>query len=440
MSDSLTEHIGDIVGVNIRNIAVGGSGVGEVVSQPDEKTNLLGITAFVPFTAVGEQVRARITQQKARYLTADLVMVETPSPERVIPRCPYFTVCGGCELQHLSYPGQLAAKLEMIRGALRVAGFKTQIIECVRDVAEGPPFEYRSRITLHVDSGGRVGFYRSNSRSLVEIDHCPISSPAINQVLPAVREYSRDTAGVISGIVLEADDDGVVAVVKCAYRLNRGAVESLIQKTKLVFESASFLVDDTEIGGYGRKVLNLPTHPSAHQKLSVPAGSFSQVNREINFKLVKYAVNSCRPTSDKVIYDLYAGAGNFALPLAKTGASVTAVECNSRLAAFGRENAHAWGLDRRLSFIESSVERFLKTGPKLRPAEVVLADPPRSGLGKVVQNLPKCSRLVLISCHLPSCVRDLKNLLQQDWTIEELQPFDMFAQTSYTEIVSVLSR
>ena len=106
------------VQVNVRGLAVGGAGVGEVFQQSGTDSDLLGITAFVPYTIPGESVRARIVEKKQRHIETELVSINQSSDERVSPQCRYFGSCGGCELQHLVYPGQLGEKHEMIRGAL----------------------------------------------------------------------------------------------------------------------------------------------------------------------------------------------------------------------------------------------------------------------------------------------------------------------------------
>ena len=139
------------------------------------------------------------------------------------------------------------------------------------------------------------------------------------------------------------------------------------------------------------------------------------------------------------IFDLYAGAGNFTLPIAKSGINVIAVEQEPSLVRWGQEAVKQHGLEKRVSYFHSSVEAYLKKH-KLPKGSTVLADPPRSGLGPLVQELNAASHLLFISCHLPSFVRDLKQLLELGWTVSEIRPFDMFPQTTHMEILGVLSK
>ncbi len=451
----------DTVTIQIRNLAFGGAGVGEVVAQHDGHTDLLGITAFVPYAIIGEYVRARVTERKDRHVQAQLISVEESTQERVTPRCSIFTICGGCELQHIDYEAQLGQKREMIRGALRAARLPTAIIDAVEPVERSESYGFRRRISLHIDSSGNVGFYRNSSRSVVPVSECPVAVPAINELLPNIQEFGRAVEGKISSVLLEADEVGVIAVLKSPYDLSRPAVQTISTAAKKHFPSAIIFSGVQEVDGFGRQILELPITPRGTIKLRVPAGFFSQVNGDINQKLVARAMELAGNVHQQRVLDLYAGAGNFALPFAKAGGRVTAVECDKRLVALGRENATQHGLQRSLEFCELSVEKYLtltsavrgkeksgkdsgvKTAPEKMNTEkidLIIADPPRSGLGTLLNSLPVADRFLLISCQLPSFVRDIRGLVENGYNVKTIVPFDMFAQTSYVEILALLER
>ncbi|HQH25771.1 MAG TPA: 23S rRNA (uracil(1939)-C(5))-methyltransferase RlmD [Oligoflexia bacterium] len=425
--------------VNIRSIAVGGAGVGEVKSQSDGGAELLGITAFVPYCAAGEIVSAQVTEKKERYVKADLLTIEQASPDRTEPRCKYYANCGGCELQHMAYAAQLKAKYEMIAGALRAAKLPSTVVGVLRPLTPSAPYHYRRRISLHLDSGGRTGFYRQNSRSVVPIDSCSVASPAINSLLAQIQSFGRLVQGKISSVQLEEDVQGVVAVLQSPYDLSPAEQKEIIEQAKPFFASVVLMTGEKETGGYGRQILDLPLNEKNSCSLRVPAGYFSQVNWPVNLALIERVVRSAQIAYGELAYDLYAGAGNFSIPLARAGAQVTAVECDKRLVSFGRESAKRFNLDRRIEFVEKSVEKFLSS-QKHNDARIIVADPPRSGLGKLVSQLNFGRKLLFVSCHLPSFVRDVKALLEQGWEAETIEPFDMFAQTSYVETLGVLRR
>ncbi|MBP9837083.1 MAG: class I SAM-dependent RNA methyltransferase [Proteobacteria bacterium] len=429
------------VTVNIRNLAFGGAGVGEVASQSDGRNDLLGITAFVPFTAVGETVRARVSQRKDRYLQTELLEIISTAEDRVEPKCKLFTICGGCELQHLSYYHQLDTKKEMLEGALKVAKFPLSEIGKLQDVVESAEYNYRRRITLHVDPTGKVGFYREASRSVVATSECPVALPSINEVLTKIQDFGREVKGKISSILLDADDQGVVAVLKTPYALNKDECRSIMQIAKKFFTNALLMAGEKEIDGFGRQILELPLNEKATYSLRVPAGYFSQVNSKINSQLIAAAIKLSNIKLNQQVYDLYAGAGNFSLPFALAGAKVTAVECDKRLVNLGKENISRYNLQKNLTYVESSVEKFLAARDKKSPKiELIVADPPRSGLGSMVESINFANKLILVSCHQPSFIRDSKNLLEQGWKLNKIIPFDMFAQTSYLEILSYFTK
>lgn len=427
-----------VVSVNIRNIAVGGAGVGEVVAQSGDREDLLGISAFVPFSAPGERVSAQVVQEKKRHLEAELCEVELRSPARVEPRCQYFGACGGCELQHMSYQAQLEAKHKMIDGALRAAKVQQEVLQALQPMISGEPYRYRHRLTLHVDQSGRVGLYRVKSRAVVPIEACEIAVPALDSALKKIQKFGAGIQGKVSSILLEADSNGVIAILKSPYALSSLEEQHLLSLAKEHFSNVKLLVADMEVAGIGRQLLELPLNEHGSLVLHVPAGSFSQVNMTVNQQLIGQVLQYAEISGRINVLDLYAGAGNFSLPLARKGAKVTAVECDPRLVSLGRDNAQRYGLEQNLNYIQSSVEKYLAgRGGGNQGFDLLVCDPPRNGLGHLAGELPAGKRLLLISCHLPSFVRDLKNLIDLGYRAQVIQPFDMFAQTSYVELLTV---
>ncbi len=423
------------VKVNIREIASGGSGVGEVI---DGEKELLGITAFVPFTIRGEQVSAKVVEKKERFVRTELDVVETSSVERVEPPCSVYGRCGGCELQHMSYEEQLDAKQSMILGALRTRRLSESELSKVSPIEPSSPFNYRRRVNLHVSHEGKIGFYKAKSRVVVPISSCEISDLAINQVLESCQNLAPAISGKISSIVLESDREGVVAQLKARVQLSETEIESILKASKDCFSDATLVSATKELGGYGRKILELTVLGTT--RIGVPLGEFSQVNSEVNQKMVDFVVRSANLTKGDRVHDLYSGAGNFSIPLAKAGAKLVAVECSEQLTSFCSRNAEKYKVSDRVEVVDQSVEKFLKNRNEKEEVELVVVDPPRSGLNLIAKELSYAKRLILISCQLASFARDLRILLDEGWELEEVKPFDMFAQTSHLEIVGVLNR
>ena len=417
-------------------LAVGGAAVGRVTGP--EASPLIGMTAFVPFAAPsGETVSARVRKQAARYLEADLLTVESASPDRVTAPCPYFGECGGCDLQHVDYSAQLTAKREMVRGALRSGGLNEAVTDCVTDVVPGPPYAYRQRITLHMDQNGRVGYFRRRSYQLVLAETCPIAFPAIDTWLAGGFSLEGILSGVEGELAVEAAENGVFGVLRLpAPRPPQVVIEQIIERMASHFTGGTFSVGGKTAAQFGasemvRRMEAEETHGTA--------GVFSQVNPAVNAKLVARIVQAAQSSGAKTAHDLYAGAGNFALPLAsEAGARVVAVESDAVLVTVGKSEATRRGLNERVAFVDSEMEKFLHKQPE--HVDFVVADPPRAGLGALAARLNYSNTLALVSCHLPSAVRDLKTLTQNGWVVREVIPFDMFAQTAYIEVLTLLDR
>lgn len=422
--------------VDIRGIAIGGDGVG-IISEQSEGSNLLGITAFVPYTAVGDKARIVIEEAKKNYVKGSLLELIKASPDRVEPVCQYFGQCGGCELQHIGYEAQLETKHSMLLGAMRAARLPLSLLPLVSPIVASSPFSYRRRITLHLDTRGNIGFYRPSSRSVVPIASCDVSVTAISDKLADMHAFAQTVKGKVTSLVLETDSSGLVAILKSPYELTTQEQKHILDTAKLYFSNVSLLVSDKEVGGFGRRIHELPLTEGHSVNLRVPAGHFSQVNWGVNRKLIREVLDVTKQFSEPKIIDLFSGAGNFSIPMAHAGGYVTAVETDPALVELAKENVARLSIANRLFFINSSVERFLSEKHK---ADIVLADPPRSGLGPTCAKLPKTNCLILIFCHTPSLVRDLRTLIEAGWSVEKIVPFDMFAQTSYLETLVVLRK
>lgn len=426
------------VTVQIHGLAVGGAAVGRVTGP--ENSARVGMTAFVPFAAPGETVTATITRAYARYLETELSEILTPSPDRVTPPCPYFGTCGGCDIQHLAYPAQCATKREMVRGAFR-AGGQPDIAEKIGDVVSGPPLSYRRRITLHINAAGDIGYYQRHSHSVLPVISCPIAAPEIEQFLARKVSFSGNVPASLQGeLHIEIAENGLFAVLKSVGHLSEREANRLLEQLRPHIQGGLVEADGRIIAQFGqtamlRKMAGL-THTEADGELA--PGVFSQVNATINEALVDRVLSIAKDTDAQTACDLYAGAGNFAIPLAAQGLTVTAVELVAALVTSGRAEVARRGLKDKVTFHKTDVSRYLQQQPQ--PADLIVADPPRSGLGKLVSQLAFAPNLILISCDLPSAVRDIKGLQAAGWSVETVTPYDMFAQTAHIELLTYLHR
>jgi 23S rRNA (uracil1939-C5)-methyltransferase len=411
------------IAVSITSLASGGSFVG-TITAPETHA---GKKAFIPYTAPGENVTATITLNKKSFVNGMLVSVANPSSERVTPPCPAFGQCGGCDLQHINLPQQRSLKSQMVADLLRVHGG----IEVPGDVQvlgdDLPGLNYRRRMSFHINKKGEFGLYRKHARSIVEIDHCPISTPAINECLQSNLALFRECAPECETVTIEDHDEGIFIALEVHPR-NDKALTTLVPKP--AFQELIKRIPNVQVNYRHKPIFKAEGRATD----APPVGHFSQNNRLANDLMIDYIKEHV--TTERVT-DLYAGAGNISIPLAEAGHIVTAVELDPHLVAFGQSRAEERGLQEILTFHHKGCEKWIDGGT---PDATVVLDPPRSGALEVCQRLsPSVSnKLVYVSCYPPTFARDVQVLVERGYKLESVKMLDMFPQTYHAELIGVL--
>lgn len=365
-----------------------------------------GLTVFVPLAAPGDVLAVRIAELKGKTAFAEIESVVTPSPHRILPPCEYFGACGGCDFQQMDYAAQLAAKVGIIRDCLhRIA--KIDYEKEIPIIASPAEFGYRLRAQWHTDTASkRIGYYRRDSRNLVDIERCIILTPELQHKLTELRSslrwemFSADKAQIDAA----CGDGGDVS----AYS------PELVEPT-----------NEIEISAFGEKFI-------------FSARSFFQGNRFLLDKLVETAIGDAR---GKNALDLYCGVGLFTLPLARRFESVIGVEENHTAIDFAIRNASNAGLN-NIEFRVDSVRRYLSNVVET-DLDFVLLDPPRAGTEKdtmlnLIRLEPK--RVSYVACEPSILARDLRRFADRGYEIESITALDMFPQTHHVETVVQLTQ
>ncbi len=384
-----------------------------------------GRMVFVPFAAPGERVRVRLTEVHRSWARAVLLDVLRPSPARVTPRCRHFGECGGCHYQHLSYAAQPQIKTDIVRAQLsRLGGFHQAPLQPT--VPSPSPWNTRNHLQFSLTEDGRLGFQQAGSNHVIAIDECHLPEPVLADLWP------RIDLGPIPGlerVALRADTEGETMVVLEA-RHEPEVEAHLDLDTSLVW-----------LGPRGLTVLAGADHLSYQiegHTFRVSAGSFFQVHTALASALVRQVLEFAAPGPGQTVWDLYAGVGLFSAFAARAGAAVVAVEQSQSACRDFEANLESFD---GVSLYEASVEWAL---PALGPApHTVIADPPRSGLGRqVTQALIDLGvpRLVIVSCHPAALARDGQQLARAGYTLRRVVPFDLFPQTYHIETVSLWER
>jgi 23S rRNA (uracil1939-C5)-methyltransferase len=404
-----------------------------------------------------ERARVRITEVKRRYAVGEMIERLSDSSDRAEPFCRVFGECGGCQVQHLAYPAQLAWKREVVRNALaRIGGLSVVVGETI---GMTEPRAYRNKMALVVDHGtpdAQLGFYRQRSHDVVPIDTCPVVTPQLDaalgriEALRATDSVKRMLADARHIVARSARTTGQVVVSVTTERRSGDAA----QAAQLLMKDAPWIVGVTNsfdlssvnaIAGRSHRVLR--GTPEIEEEIGgvryrVSAGSFFQINVEMVGLIFKFL--SQRLGEPGALVDLYCGIGTFALFFAKRGWNVMGVEEDAQAVAEAVANARLNGLESRAAFIAARVESALETEPLrsvLRGASAVFLDPPRKGCdGATLAAIARArvARLWYLSCDAATLARDLKFLASKGYRLEIVQPFDMFPQTGHIETLVLL--
>jgi 23S rRNA (uracil1939-C5)-methyltransferase len=400
--------------LRIERIASGGDGVARAAD---------GIVVFVPRTAPGDLVRARVRREK-RMARGRMLEVLEPGPDRIEPPCRHYTAdrCGGCQVQHLAYDAQLAAKGQIIHDALRRIGGRAQEPPVVRPSAG--QWRYRRKLTLamrRTESDLIAGLHPYDDPvGVFRLRDCPITEERVlavwKEVLAARRHLPR--VRMLRGAVRMLDGGGATFV------LEGGAAWP---KVRDFFDAVPSLVELWWVpDGHRRRLVRQREAPQA-------GASFAQVNAPVAAALREHALERVQAHSPFTVIDAYAGTGDTAELLAAGGVRVTAIEIDRDAAA-----TCAARLPGGSRVLVGPVEALL---PGALPADVAIVNPPRAGLDEQVTRTIEASSLraiVYVSCNPATLARDLARM--PSYRLASVVGFDMFPQTAHVETVCELVR
>jgi 23S rRNA (uracil1939-C5)-methyltransferase len=420
------------VQVKIESMAYKGYGVARV----DHKV------LFVPFSVTGDEAWAEIVEEKKDYGIARIETLIKPSPWRTLPECPYFGVCGGCQWQHIDYSVHGELKKNILIDILKRMGGQKEIPP-MTVIPSPKSYGYRIRVQLKTE-GKALGYYQERSHHIVDIEHCPIAHPLVNQLILLLRErlpfLSQFEEVEIS--VSPEEKKGVLLLHPLSFAKEmRTFARDLLQDHSIL--------KGVTISGKGRftsignpsLTFSVSLDRAGEKKgwsLRASPESFFQVNVEQNQALLQTVLRFGEVNEGESVLDLYAGIGNFTLPLALGAKEVLGIEENGKAVEDARFNIERNGIT-QCRMKRGRVEEILKNWNAKEPDLVVL-DPPRSGgkegVNQIIGLKPK--RIVYVSCDPTTFSRDLRLLSEKGYSLQEVSLIDMFPQTYHMEVVALL--
>ncbi len=402
-----------------------------------------GKVTFIRGALPGERVRYQLRRPGKQADEGELVAVETPSPDRVTPRCAHFGLCGGCTLQHLSPAGQAAFKQKQLLDALERIGKVTPEEIAAPVVAE--PWGYRRRARLSVKhvakkGGVLVGFREADSPFVAQIDSCVVLDPRVGLKLKAIAEAigQLDINTLVPQIEL-----ATAQTVALVFRVMQPPSESDRAVLRALAKEHGFEIH-LQTGGYDTiapldAASDLAMSPDGSElSLVFRPTDFIQVNDAVNRQMVRQALDWLAVKPGMKVLELFCGLGNFSLPLAKAGAQVTAVEGERGLVDRARANAKANRLEIRFEqadlFTADPRVDWLATR-----YDAALLDPPRAGAREVLPAVADASpaRIVYVSCHPATLARDAAYLVERGYALRRAGILDMFPHTNHVESMAL---
>lgn len=419
-----------------------------------------GAVAFVPRAIRGERVDVRITRVMKTHALGELVKIQSPSPERAAPDCPYYGRCGGCDFRHLTYKEELWAKRRRVQDALARIGGSGVLVEEILGAKN--PEHYRNKCQYPVGPNGEIGFFQARSHRVVPVERCLLQPEACDRTARAVGSwmkryhvpaYDESTGrGLIRHIYVRTNRRGqsLCCVVAAGRKVPREAelaalVLAAAPQTVGVVLNVNTKKGNVILGEQYRTIWGenfiMDTLCGLEFKLSVP--SFYQVNREQAEVLYGKALEFAGLTGAETALDLYCGAGTITLCLASRARRVIGAEIVPAAIRDARENAARNGVKNVEFFCGDAADTAaMLEAQGLRP-DVITVDPPRKGLSpEVIASAAamRPERIVYVSCDPATLGRDVRLFAEQGYEAARAAAVDMFPGTRHVETIVLLQR
>lgn len=443
----------DRITVHVEDLTHDGAGVAKVDGYP----------LFIPGALPGEEVLVHVLKTLKSYGFAKLIDIQQASPFRVAAPCPVFDTCGGCQIQHLSYEGQMTFKQKLVRDAItRIGKLPDVPVHPVKGMEDPWRYRNKSQIPFGTQNGSVVaGFYQPRSHDIADTDICLIQTPEADAIMAALKKNLADMGiepyeeathrGMLRHVVVrKARATGEIMVVlvtkKKKFPQAARAIE-LIQATvpevtsivqNINMEKTNVIFGDETLTLWGKDVIE---DQIGDVRFEISARSFYQINPEQTEVLYGQALEYAQLTGQETVIDAYCGIGTISLFLAQRAKFVMGVEIVPQAIEDAKRNAELNSLSNTLfeaGPAEQVIPRWYKEGKK---ADVLVVDPPRKGcdeqlLRTILKQRPM--RVVYVSCNPATLARDLRILEDGGYRTKEVQPVDMFPQSTHCEAVAWL--
>ena len=445
----------EIIELNITSLTSDGDGVGRAGE----------LVFFVPNTAIGDVIRARVLKVKKNVGFARVEEIVTPSPDRIEADCPVSFSCGGCVYRHISYEAELRAKRQKVIDAVtRIGKLDGELVKDIIPSKNIDAYRNKAMVPVGLNRDGEVvmGYYARHSHNIMHCLRCALSPTVFNDILCDVYDFLRHRPALVytpqnrRGVrhiylrYAETTGDVMFCVIAGARRFEGD--ELLYNSLKEKYTSIKSIVvnvnpkDTNVILGektytvYGDDAIN---DTLCGLRFEIAPEAFYQINRSQAERLYQKAKEYADLSGKETLLDLYCGAGTIGLSMADKARELIGVEIIPEAIENAKRNANANGIDNARFLCGNAAqaaEQLRKEG--IRP-DVIVADPPRKGLTpELIETIVGMSpdRVVYVSCDPATLARDLTLFSEKNYSVKEITPCDMFPRTSHCETVVSMSR
>lgn len=447
---SINNQVKKNITVNIEKLDLNGCGVAYYQKKP----------VFIQGALPSENVDIQIVEQKNKYSTAKLITICKANVNRVVPKCRHFSLCGGCDLQHLEYTEQLNFKQQKVSELFSRAGLPAALICTLpwQTSVSNDPWHYRrkARIGVQFDKNAQVtlGFRQKSTNQLVSVKSCPVLVEPAAEIFPILKVLInqlsvKKSIGHIELICTQTvNNNHTVNQITLVVRQIKDINEHDLSIWKQYADKQAWHVFFQENDNNMRHLNELKNYQGLHYnitddiKINFSSSDFIQINQKTNQTMVEQALMWLKPDKNDIVLDLFCGLGNFSLPLAKQVSRVVGVEGVQVMVNKAATNAQANGIE-NCQFFQADLNNEWLTQPWAKTKfNKVLLDPARAGAEIAIKQVIELgiNTLLYVSCEPSTLARDSQLLHAHHYKIDKIGLIDMFSQTKHVETMVLFTK
>ncbi len=373
---------------------------------------------FIENTLPNEIVDIKIIEEHSKYNIGYPIKIIEESPIRIEGECPYYNLCGGCNLNHICYNEENKFKKDKVKNLLKIYANIEE--EKINNIIYQDRNYYRNKITLH-GKEGTIGLFKNNTNDIIPIQECLLVNQKINEMIRFLSHQENE----IEEVIIKTSNDNSEIMVSIKGTIAN--VEELKKKCNVLIINDNYLTTQKEI-----------TTSIGNKKYYESINSFFQVNNTLTKELYDEVLNNIKGKNYNKVLDLYCGTGTIGIYISEEVQEIIGIDYNKSNIEDANKNKELNHVD-NISFICDKVENKIDN---FKDIDCIIVDPPRAGLDSKTRNYLKKifpKEIIYVSCDPVTLSRDLKDL-ETNYQVKKVTPFNMFPRTYHVECVCLLMK